>query len=229
MRHGAIPGAVALLALMGSTGTLRAQQWTYGLDVSDLAWRDVAGLPADGCNGPARQSPAAGVSVTRKLGTLPLAVAFTARIHPFLQPLVTGAACQFRPPNAGTYTILSGVNPLARRFATTDARIEFAPHVGGLAPAVAVGGGSLWWNGAPVPYELVAGSLGFRRGRVGITVTGELQRLGLQYDVLEGVYASDPASTGVVLVSQRNLGSSRIWKTARLLAVRFDFAMKTPR
>jgi len=230
MKHRVIvPGAIALVALLGSGSTLEAQQWRFGAGLVGLAWNQ-AGLPVAGCvpGMPVVTSPGVSANATRRLGASPLAVELTARAYPW-RSAPQQAGCMLAPPAPGTRVTLLGSIPLERRFATTDARIEFSPHLGDFAPALALGAGSLWSWGAPVPYGLVAGSLGIEEGRVGMTILGEYDRLGLSFDRMQQVYATDPSSGYVVLASQTDLGNTRVWKSVKLLAVRFDFAVRTPR
>ena len=228
MKHRSIASAVTLLMLLGpGASALRAQQWTFGAGLVGMAWNE-AGLPTAYPSGGTVTSTGVSANATRRLGASPLAVAFTVRVHPWPStPQPVGYV--LAPLVPGTRVTLLGAIPLEERFATTDARLEFAPHLGYVTPAIAVGGGSLWWGGTPAPYGLVAGRLGIKQGRVGMSILGEYDRLGLSFDRMQQVYAPDPTTGYTVLASQTDLGNTRIWKSAKLLAVRFDFAVATPR
>ena len=153
-----------------------------------------------------------------------LALAFTARVHVAYESTVPSCSV----PTAGTYISLTN-NPLGRTFAATDVRLEFAPRLGWISPMLGLGGGGLYSGGTPNPYGLVAGGFGFALGKNRIAIMGEYQRLRLSGDLMQRTFAVDPTYTYPVLVSQKDVGPGAIWESAGLLAVRFDFKVRTPR
>ncbi len=228
MNHRGTPWAIALLMVLGSGGTaLQAQQWMFGAGIADLAW-DHFGI-VGGCNENRGASRTVSVFGGRHV-LAGLSLVATARVH-YSRASLNGTCSELppHPAGAGTYVFESGQNPLVRTFAATDLRLEYQPNFGAFAPLAAVGGGSVFWNAAPTPYWLVAGGLGIRRHPVRVSLIVEYQRYGLQLDRTQAVYDVDPSTGYPVLVAQNDLGTGRFWKGARLIALRFDFAVKTHR
>ena len=196
----------------------RPPQWTFGTGVSTTDWLSRGAY----CGGlAALVNPALMFTAEHPLRRS-VSLAFTARLH----LAADGGSCEAAEP--GTYVSLAD-NPLGRTFVATDGRIEYTPRLGRFIPMVGLGAGSLFSNGTPAPYGLVAGGLGIALGKSRLSLLGEYQRLRLWGDLVQRTFAVDPAYTYPVLVSQQYLGSGSIWRSAGLLALRFDFAVRTPR
>lgn len=231
MKHRVIPGAIALLALAGSGGILQAQQIPLQQSPKPPQWFYGTGVATTGLLGPNGECQGLGILVNPQfmftaehpLGRS-LALAFTARVHVAYDR--ANPICDV--PRAGTYISLTD-NPLGRTFAATDVRLEFAPRLAWISPMLGLGGGGLYSGGTPNPYGLVAGGFGFALGRSRVAILGEYQRLRLSGYVTQRTFAVDPTYTYPVLVSQKDVGPGAIWESAGLLAVRFDFKVRTPR
>ena len=223
----AVPGAVALVVLMGSgAGALDAQQWTFGNELVVLRWTgfDMVG----GCYQNRGMVPGAAVFGGRHI-LRGLSLVATARIHYALSDADPSCARVFPTSGEGTYVFQVGENPLVHTFVAADLRAEYAPHLPWFTPMLAVGGGSIFWNGATAPYGLLAAGLQVYERPVKISLLVEHQRLGLKLDQVQQTFALDPMSGYLMPVSSTDLGYARFWKSATLYALRFDFAVRTPR
>jgi hypothetical protein len=226
IQHGARRAALAVILASWAVGLQAQQQWTFGSEIADLSWShfDVAG----GCAG--SQGASSGLSVFGGRQVVAgLAVVATARIHYTRSP--KDLSCTELPPRAteGTHVFELGLNPLMHTFVATDVRLEYQPQWRWFAPMAAAGGGSVFWDAAPTPYWLVAGGLGIRARPARVSLIVEYQRLGLRLDRTQATYNVDPTSGYPVLAAQTDLGSGRFWKSARLIALRFDFDVRAPR
>ncbi len=221
MLAGLVAGGNAALQAQQQQLRLPRQQpqWIFGAGASAADW---LGRGAD-CGGlAALVNPALMFTAEHPLRRS-VSLAFTARLH-----VADGVGASCVPAAPGTYVSLTD-NPLGRTFAAADGRIEYTPRLGWLTPMVGLGVGSLFSNGTPAPYGLVAGGFGIGLGKHRLSILGEYQRLRLWGTRVQHTFAVDPAYAYPVLVSQQYLGRGAIWRSAGLIALRFDFAVKTHR